>query len=625
MLVVSSQGTSDKPLQFTNGNDFLTEFGNPNASISFDVYCALDFFSEGNQMWAQRVVGTGALYSAILMYSTGTGANEVTGLLPISAGITDPTDVDWAGLLPSGANDSIALFYPSKGQGSYGNNVALSITSSNIDTPAGLAVVSASTGGTLVPGTFEYQISAISNQTGNLVETLASSAVQITIAGSGVTYSNTLTWDAVSAATGYNIYGRVSGGTFGLITTIGQGTYTFTDTGGVTPNIAQQPITSTADLAAANPTFTVNVFDLTVSATNPRESFSCTLELGTDDNGQATDLENRINPFSQYIQVTSNVPSLLDIPAITSAAQSTMAGGDSGTAPTNYQIAAAYAVFSNKQLYPINTIINAGRADPNVQTTMDALAQSRGDCICVLDTPSVSQQWQAAVNYRNLTLNLNSTYSALFNPDVYENDNINGKQLYIPFSGWAAALCARTDRVANPSFSIAGLNRGLVNVVKSRYTFDGGEANALFAAQVNYTRTFIGQGIALWEQQTLAAQQSALSWLSVRRIVNVMKTSISKFLMYSLQEPNDDFTGRQIVGSCTDYLQAIQNARGITSFKVVSDSSNNPSAYINSAIRVVTVVIVPTLPIHEIQLQMVISKQGVSFSETLASVAGSTS
>ncbi|MDN3080066.1 hypothetical protein, partial [Enterococcus faecium] len=156
----------------------------------------------------------------------------------------------------------------------------------------------------------------------------------------------------------------------------------------------------------------------------------------------------------------------------------------------------------------------------------------------------------------------------LFAPDVLEADTINGKQQYVPFSGWAGALCARTDRVANPSFSPAGLNRGIVNVLGTRYTYDQGQMDALFQAQVNYTQTFVGQGIALWEQQTLAAQMSALSWLSVRRIVNVIKVALYQFLLYSLQEPNDDFTGRQIVQSCSDYLQAIKNARGLSGFTV---------------------------------------------------------
>jgi phage tail sheath protein FI len=165
---------------------------------------------------------------------------------------------------------------------------------------------------------------------------------------------------------------------------------------------------------------------------------------------------------------------------------------------------------------------------------MDTLAQSRGDSCALLDVPSASQQFQQAIDYRNLQLNLNSTYSALFSPDMLEADTINGKQQYVPFSGWAAALCARTDRVANPSFSIAGLNRGLVSVLGTRYAYDQGEMDSLFQAQVNYTQTFVGSGTALWEQQTLSTQFSALSWLSVRRITNVLKVALYNFLLYSL-------------------------------------------------------------------------------------------
>ncbi|MGE8451594.1 MAG: phage tail sheath subtilisin-like domain-containing protein, partial [Pseudomonadales bacterium] len=307
---------------------------------------------------------------------------------------------------------------------------------------------------------------------------------------------------------------------------------------------------------------------------------------------------------------------------VDSVAQGVMAGGDSGTAPTSFNVANAWAVFSNKEQYAINVLINGGHSDPTVQMAMEELARTRGDSVALLDVPSNSQQFQQAINYRNLSLNLNSSYAALFCPDMLESDNINGKQQYVPFSGWAAALCARTDRVANPSFSIAGLNRGLVNVLKTRYSYDDGQASALFKAQVNYTRTFVGQGIALWEQQTMQAKASALSWLSVRRIVNVIKVSLYQFGLYVLQEPNDDFTRRQMVRSFSDYLETLQNARALHSFSVISDASNNTAADANSGVLRCTVILVPVIPVHELQIDVVISKQGVSFQETVSQLYG---
>jgi hypothetical protein len=611
-VIVSNQG-STSPLLFTNGQDYLAQYGNPNAQISFDVYCALDYFAQGNQLWGLRVAGAGALYAALLMWTDG----NLTYLTPITAGIVDPTEPDWSAILPSGSsNEAIALFYPALGPGSYADNYAISIASSNIATPEGLALSSSATGGSLPAATYEYQISAV----GSNGETLVSQPVQIVIAGSQVTNEITLTWDNVPLAQGYNIYGRTANG-IGYITQIGQGTLTWTDTGAITPNTAKQPITSPADLPAPDPVFTVSVFNTAQSSTFPVEQFDCSLEDNTDASGLETELEQRINPFSQYIQVTSNVPSLMTVPAVDSVTATNMAGGESGAAPTSEDVAGAWATFSNKQLYAVNILLNSGHSTPDVQLAMDTLAQQRGDCITLLDVPSASQQFQQAINYRNLQLNLNSTYSALFSPDVLEADTINGKQQYVPFSGQAAARCAYTDSVANPSFSIAGLNRGLVSVLGTRYTYDQGEMDALFQAQVNYTQTFVGQGTALWEQQTMSAEFSALSWLSVRRIVNVIKVSLYKFLLYSLQEPNDDFLGRQIVSSCSDYLQTIQNARGISAFTVVSDTSNNTAQDFNSGIRNVTVIIIPTIPVHIINLQVVISQQGVSFTEALSQVS----
>ena len=544
-------------------------------------------------------------------------AGSVTKLKAAANGVVNPEFPDWPNLVDAPTDEPIALFYPKRGQGSYAN-YSVGIQTQNAETPTGLVATSSNTGGSLPAATYNYQIAALSENG----ETLVSAPVEVVIAGGAVTNSITLAWTPVALATGYVIYGRTAG-VVGVMVTIGQGTYTFTDTGAITPVVTpNRPIVNPADLPPRNPQFTVSVYDNNLSTTQPVEQFLCTLTPAVDSSGQATELEEIINPFSNYISVVNNTLALLDVPEVTSVVPTLMGGGDSGTAPTSFDVAAAYGIFADKQLYQINTLINGGHADPIVQLAMDTLAQGRGDTVAMLDVPSNSQQFQQAINYRTLSLNLNSEYSALFCPDVLEADLINGKQQYVPFSGWAAALCARTDRVANPSFSIAGLNRGIVNVLKSRYTYDDGQATEMFKKQVNYTRTFIGQGIALWEQQTLSAKQSALSWVSVRRIVNVMKTALYQFLLYSLQEPNDDFTGRQIVSSCTTYLQLIKDARGISDFTVVSDASNNSAAMFNSGIRRVTVVIVPVIPIHEIQLQMVISKQGISFQEVLSQVAG---
>jgi len=614
--IISTQG-SPNPLLFTNPTDFLTQYGNPNPAISGTIQNGLNYLTEGNQMWAVRVLGAGALYSSVLLVKDSTGAIV---LRPVTAGVADPVDTDLSTLVAPN-EEAIALFYPINGQGSYGNKYAIAIGSNTVGTPTVAVPTSTATGGQLANGSYTYMVSALSASG----ESLVSSAQAITISGlPQATATVNLSWTLVPGAIGYRVYGRLSGDpSFGLLYTAGSATNTFVDSGTLTPNTAIQPITD-ASKAASSPTFTVGIYDTTTPQALALETWTCTLSQGVDSQGAQTELEARINPFSSYIQVASNAPALSPEPTITSVAKTQMAGGNSGAAPTSSDVVNALQVFLNKGLYQTNTFINAGIADPIVGLGLDTLVQARGDSVSLLDTPSAYQKAQQAVDYRNLELNLNSTYSALFNPDTLQADLINGQQLYVSPSGWAAALCARTDRVANPAYSIAGLNRGLLNVLKQRYTYDDGEATLMYDAQVNYLRTSPGQGIALWEQQTLSGQQSALSWLSVRRITNTIKVALYQYLLYALQEQNTDAIRRNIVNGISAYLQTIVNASGLSGFQVICDDSNNPATASNAGVLVVTVILVPIIPIHEIQLQVVISKAGVSFAEVLNTVTGNT-
>lgn len=608
--IVSKQG-STTPRLFTNGDDFIAEYGNPDPSISMTIQSGINYFTEGDQLWGLRVVGSGATYASLLVYIDTDGSTKTK-----TVALTDPTTTDLNALVV-GSQQAVLLFYGIRGPGSYAETLSIALSPSGVAAPQNLVGNSSLTGGQLGNGTYYYMVTALTFDG----ESLPSTPQTILVSGATIaTAQNTLTWDPVPNAVGYNVFGRTTGSSFGLIATVGAAQFSFADLGNLTPDTAKQPPSPTT--AATSDVFSVKVYDNTNPNGQELEDWECTLAPSIDSSGTQTQIEDRINPFSSQIQVISNVAALTTVPVLGTVAKTPLGGGNSGAAPTSYQIANALQVFANSQLYNTNIFINAGVADPVMQLALDTLVQKRGDAVALLDVPSAKQQFQAAIDYRNISLNLNSSYSALFNPDLLQPDYINGKQVYVPPSGWAAALCARTDRVANPAYSIAGLNRGLLAVLKQRYTYDDGQATAMYNAQVNYSRTFTGQGIALWEQQTLAAQYSALSFLSVRRIVNVIKVSMYKFLLYALQEQNTDAVRRGLVNGSTDYLNTVKNAGGLYDFTVQCDNNNNPNAAANAGILVVTLVLIPQIPIHEIQLQVVISKRGVSFNETLASLNG---
>lgn len=607
IVLVSKKGRTGK-YAVTDSQAFKAEYGLPNAAVSFGHYCALNALTEMSRLEVVRVVGAGHRWSGLVVKDSGLG---VTMLAGVTGGVPDPTMPEWDDYV-TGAESPLLLVTPKSGPGSYANTLAVRIESQNLETPTPPTLTSVNSGGFLSNGTYEYRISAISE----IGETLASTSAQIVIAGVTTTGVVTGTFDPVQGARGYHVYGRVAGNVYRLAT-LGANVTSFIDDGSVLANTLFAPITDPALLPAPTQTFVLKVYDTAISSSTPIESWDCTLTDFTDANGVQLEASQRVTAFSEYVNVTSYVPQLIvPVPTLRNTGMVSLTGGDSGTAPTNGQIAQAWEDnFGDAEQTQVNILINGGYTSVTVQQRMLAVAAGRGDAFAVLDTPSDQQKADDSVAYRQLTLNANTSYGAIYSPDVMIDDVDNGKRLYVPPSGWVAAVMARTDRLAGPQFQPAGLNRGLIDVLKLREEYNESQRTTMYLAQVNYIRKFLGSGTAVFEATTLQNKQSALSWVSVRRMLNVLKASVKDFLMYSLHEPNDDFTRRQIVTAVSDYLSFWKNARGILDFEVISDESNNPPAQYNLGILKVTIFVTPVIPVHEIQVDIAIMKTGMSWSE----------
>jgi hypothetical protein len=604
IVLVSKQGRTGR-FNVSNTQAFVNEYGQPDASISFGHYCALDFLQEGSSLDVVRVTAADARYSALLLNDVTGATGLVNSFVGSVTGTPNPAGFDFDGSVIG--DTPLILFVPRKGPGSHGDYLSVKINSENLGSIPVPVGVSSATGGTLVAATYNYKITAISN----VGETLPSVQSSNVVIASGTTNSITVSWNAVEGARGYKLYGR-TGSSYLLIATLGASELSFVDTGAVVPAGAVPAV-------APTPTthFTVQVFDSRFSIANPLEEFECTLKDEVDDVGQQLEITQRIGAFSELIDVYSNVPNLLSAPPVVKAvARTGLVGGTSGSAVTNTMIAAAWTTnFADAEKVKVQLLINGGYTDTTIQQTLVTLAQNRGDAVALLDIPSVSQSANNAVKYRALVSGIDSSYCGWYTSDNFQSDLYNGKKLYTPPSGWAAAVCARTDRVVGAQGAPAGMNRALLPILGTRYEYSDPERTYLFENKINYTRKIIGSGTFIWEQLTGQSKNSALSWLNVRRMINVIKTSVKDFLMFSLQEPNDDFTRKQIVTACTEYLQAWKDARGILDFKVVVDDSNNTPAFYNRGILKVAFFITPIIPIHEIQVDVVITKKGVSFSE----------
>lgn len=604
--IVSARGPL-KPTYFTSYTDFTSRCGEGSAKVSFDHLCIKDYFSEGSGMWVNRAVNTDALTPVLVMYVDSTGVTRFA-----QDTVADTSNIDWDLVTPSGGTGLYA-FFPVDGPGSYANGeYGISAVSLNLPKVATPTVVASQTGGSLVPGSYQYRVAAF-NSSG---EYLSSDLASITIGTGSSSCTNTISWDAIDGAAGYYIYGRLADTTFGRIGTVGTVSNSFVDDGLTVPNTAKLPITSSAGLSAASPYFTLKFFLKSVNSSLAYETWDVSLDDELDGSGIQMECYERINAFSTVMGVASNVNNLLTAPRLNSLTKTYMAGGTSGSAPTTSQIIAAQRQFLDKSKYVLDVLPNNGKATAVVQNNLDNIAITRGDCIAFLDMPSLSQEYQKSIDYRNIGLNLNSSYSALFTPDLLEYDSVSGKNIYVPPSGNMAALLSRTTRVAKPWYSMAGLNRGLTGALDVRYTFDDTQATTLFQSQINYMRKFLGQGIPLWEQTTLSAKAGALQYINVRVLINVMKRSVYSYLIYTLQEQTTDDLMKTISDNLNDYLETVKSGNGIRQESQAYCNKNTTTALdTNQGTTKVVIYIVPILANRAIAVTMAVGKAGLVINE----------
>ena len=209
-----------------------------------------------------------------------------------------------------------------------------------------------------------------------------------------------------------------------------------------------------------------------------------------------------------------------------------------------------------------------------------------------------------------------SSYAIMDSAWKYQYDRYNDVFRYVPMNGDIAGLCARTDFTNDAWWSPAGLTRGTIkNIVKLSWEPTKAQRDVLYQLGINPLITQTGAGVVLWGDKTMQTVPSAFDRINVRRLFIVLEKAISIAAKAMLFEFNDEFTRSQFVNMVEPFLREVQGRRGITDFKVVCDTSNNPGNIIDTNQFVGDIYIKPARSINYIQLNFIAARTDVSFSE----------
>jgi hypothetical protein len=272
-------------------------------------------------------------------------------------------------------------------------------------------------------------------------------------------------------------------------------------------------------------------------------------------------------------------------------------------------------LLSNNDDYRFNILLTPGLCDSlhtSQCTSIISNTANRGDNLYVLDLVPYNSTTTAVTGQ---AATRNNSYAASYWPWVQTKDPDSGKNVWVPASTLMAGVFMYNDKVSEPWFAPAGINRGgLTSVIRAEQKLTQSDRDTLYQGKVNPIATFPGQGVVAYGQKTLQTQASALDRVNVRRLLISLKSYIGQTANALVFEQNTLATRNQFLAQVNPYLQSVQQRQGLYAFKVVMDESNNTADVIDRNQLVGAIYIQPTRTAEFIYLNFNIMPTGISFS-----------
>ena len=247
----------------------------------------------------------------------------------------------------------------------------------------------------------------------------------------------------------------------------------------------------------------------------------------------------------------------------------------------------------------VQAFIVPGIRNPVITDRALQIAEGRFDAIYIMDiekydtvnllitsSNQVESVRYTALNFRDR--GINSSFGACYFPDVIMQDGISNTLREVPSSVVALGAYSFNDSVAFPWFAPAGFARGaLATTERSTLQLSRTNMDDLYEVDINPIVSFAGsEGLVIWGQKTMYAQQSALDRVNVRRLLLSIRRQVRQVSNRILFEQTLPETLARFSQLVNPILQRVQNQRGVDRFLVRIDTSTTTEAdFENKTIR----------------------------------------
>ena len=219
---------------------------------------------------------------------------------------------------------------------------------------------------------------------------------------------------------------------------------------------------------------------------------------------------------------------------------------------------------------------------------------------------------------KNLYAAVNSNYACTYGNWVKNYDSNIADFVWLPFSGYEAAIMARTDSASQPWTAAAGLNNGIVrDVVDIAINPHQKQRDFLYKINVNPVVFYPGDGYTVWGQKTLQKKPSAFDRINVRRLFLTLEKATLAVMRYFVFEPNTIFTRTRVVNILKPIFEIAKNNQGVYDYLIVCDERNNTGQVIDNNELVVDLYIKPVRTAEFITCNFIATRTDQNFTELL--------
>jgi hypothetical protein len=301
---------------------------------------------------------------------------------------------------------------------------------------------------------------------------------------------------------------------------------------------------------------------------------------------------------------------------------------------------------ANGELFDFRYVVDSysGTISQSSKYHLAKLAASNGQAMAILNAPSVTQfERSIDPSFLDQTSKLISTElistggDLALNPSYtfkFAEEDVNGiplssyatyyfpnlivrsgnKNIAVPPAAYISNLYVRKFKNGTPFLIVAGGKRGAINdpeVVGLEYDLTDEDRAFLEPVGHNLIVKRRGFGIILFSNNTAYQRiSSALNNAHVRDNLSTIERDIEKILFNFLFDFNDEITRLRVRTIVENYLDAVVAARGLSSYEVIFDSSNNTNEVISANTAIIDIRVDFPRGIHKFINRITITRVG---------------